>query len=69
MDPFRAAYGAMQLAILGLLFTLNVSQLLASLGWAVPVNRVTIIGMGALLVIIGNFVNYRPVNGTASEPS
>jgi uncharacterized membrane protein len=56
MDPFRPAYGAMQFAILGLLFALSVVVLLTALGWAVPVNRVVPVGIGALLVIIGNFM-------------
>jgi uncharacterized membrane protein len=56
MDPFRPAYGAMQLAILGLLFAVSVSQLLTSLGWVVSMNQVASVGMGVLLVIIGNFM-------------
>jgi uncharacterized membrane protein len=56
MDPFRPAYGAIQLAVLGLLFALSVSTLLAGLGWAVPVNRVVPVGIGVLLVISGNFM-------------
>jgi uncharacterized membrane protein len=56
MDPFRRPYGAVQLAVLGLLFAICVSSLLAGLGWAAPVNRVVPVGIGVLLVISGNFM-------------
>jgi uncharacterized membrane protein len=62
MDPFRPAYGAMQLAILSLLFAMSICVVLAGLGWAVPVNRVVAVGMGVLLVIVGNFMGKVTMN-------
>jgi uncharacterized membrane protein len=56
MEPFRRAYGMIQLGILGFAFVMNVLVLLAGLGWAVPVNRLLPVGIGAVLVIIGNFM-------------
>jgi uncharacterized membrane protein len=56
MEPFRRAYGMIQLGILGFAFVMNVFVLLAGLGWAVPVNRLLPVGIGALLVIVGNFM-------------
>jgi immunity protein, SdpI family len=56
MTRFRRAYGVMQLAILGFFFALNVVVLLAAFGWAVPMNRVVLVGAGALLIVIGNLM-------------
>ena len=56
MTRFRRAYGVMQLGILGFLFAMNVIVLLTGLGWAVPVSRLVPVGVGALLVIIGNLM-------------
>jgi uncharacterized membrane protein len=56
MEPFRRAYGMIQLGILGFAFAMNGLVLAAGLGWAVPVNRLLPVGIGALLVIIGNFM-------------
>jgi uncharacterized membrane protein len=65
IDPFRPAYGAIQLAVLGLLLAVSVTQLLAGLGWAVPVNRVVSAGVGALLIIVGNFMGKVTTNHVA----
>jgi uncharacterized membrane protein len=65
IDPFRPAYGAIQLAVLGLLLAVSVSQLLAGLGWAVPVNRVVPVGVGVLLVITGNLMGKVTTNHIA----
>jgi uncharacterized membrane protein len=51
-----------QLGILGLMFGVNVLVLLAGLGWAVPMNRLLLVGTGALLVIIGNFMGKVTMN-------
>jgi uncharacterized membrane protein len=56
MEPFRRAYAVIQLAIIGFLFALSVVVLLAGLGWVVPMNRLVAVAIGALLVIIGNFM-------------
>jgi uncharacterized membrane protein len=56
MAPFRRAYAVMQLGILGFLFAVSVLVLLAGLGWAVPMNLLIPVGLGILLVIIGNFM-------------
>jgi uncharacterized membrane protein len=56
MEPFRRAYGVMQLGILGFFFAFSVLVLLAGLGWAVPMNPLVSVGVGVLLVIIGNFM-------------
>jgi uncharacterized membrane protein len=56
MEQFRGAYGAMQLGILGYLLALSVVVLLAGLGWTVPMNLLASVGVGVLLVIIGNFM-------------
>jgi uncharacterized membrane protein len=56
IEPFRRAYGMIQVGILGFAFAMNVLVLLAGLGWAAPMNRLLLVGIGALLVIIGNFL-------------
>jgi uncharacterized membrane protein len=56
MEPFRRAYGVMQLGILSFLLAVSVLVLLADLGWAVPMSRLMPLGVGALLIIIGNFM-------------
>ncbi len=56
MTPFRRAYGVMQVGILGFLFAVNAIVLLTALGWAVPVNRVVPVGLGMLLIVIGNLM-------------
>jgi uncharacterized membrane protein len=56
MEPFQRAYRMIQLGILGFMFVMNVLVLLAGLGWAMPVNRLLPVGIGALLAIVGNFM-------------
>jgi uncharacterized membrane protein len=56
MEPFRRAFARIQLGILGFLFGMNVLVLLAGLGWAVPMERLLAVGIGALFVIIGNLM-------------
>jgi uncharacterized membrane protein len=56
MTPFRRAYGVMQLGILGFFLALNIVVLLTALGWAVPINRMVPVGVGALFVVIGNLL-------------
>jgi uncharacterized membrane protein len=56
IEPFRRVYGMIQFSILGFAFVMNVLVLFAGLGWAVPMNRLLLVGIGTLLVVIGNFM-------------
>jgi uncharacterized membrane protein len=55
-DKFRGTYDAVMLGIVALLVATHVVALGAALGWPIRVERLVPIGVGLLLVVIGNLL-------------
>lgn len=56
IKPFAQTYGIVVLAILAFLLVVGTTALLAGAGYAVSVSQITPIAVGALLMVIGNFM-------------
>ncbi len=56
IERFRAVFAILCAAILGLLFVIHGAVLLAGLGFPVPMERVSPIGIGVLFMVLGNYL-------------
>lgn len=56
IGPFVHIFNGLMLVIQGFLLVLGISMLLVGAGYAVPIPMLSMLGMGALLVILGNYM-------------
>jgi uncharacterized membrane protein len=56
LDDFRTAYDILWLAVLGFLFVVTTSALLAASGVPFALGTVVVVSLGVLLMVLGNFM-------------
>jgi uncharacterized protein len=56
MDSFRRVFEIMSISTLGIVFILGIVAFLQALGWRPPIDRIVLPAIGALFVILGNFM-------------
>jgi len=54
--PFAGIYGALMLAIQGVMLVLGIATMLAGAGHAVPMATIALLAIGALLMVLGNYM-------------
>jgi uncharacterized membrane protein/pimeloyl-ACP methyl ester carboxylesterase len=56
MESFRRVFEIISISILGIVFIIGVAALLQALGWRPPIDRIVLPAIGALFIILGNFM-------------
>jgi len=56
ITPFAAIYGIVMLAIQGAILVIGMASLLGSAGYALPVPTIVMLAVGALLMVLGNYL-------------
>ena len=56
ITPFASVYSLLMLAIQGVLLVMGLAMLLAGAGYAVPMPTVAMLAVGALLMVLGNYM-------------
>lgn len=56
IDPFRRVFTGVMLVVQGFVLVVGVSVLLAGAGYAVPIPKIAMLGLGVLVTVIGNYM-------------